>query len=297
MIAQAIIKRLRFKMNEVKKSKVSRIRLLLKRIISSLFYPFHKISTVIYNPQGFRILLYHSIDDDRDSRDVSGIRVPIDRFRRQMDFLFSNGYQVHSLLELMEMIKEGKKLPKKALAITFDDGYKDNLENAFNILQNFRFPATFFVSVDYIDGTAKSNKRYWENWDFLSWEDLMFLHQQGFAIGSHGCSHRRLSTLPESEQSVEVKKSKKIIESYLNEQIRLFSYPHGSYNARTKEMLQNEGYSVACSSIYGVNKRGVDSFKLRRIEVVASDNLFEFQKKVIGSYDWLSFFQNGKIRC
>jgi peptidoglycan/xylan/chitin deacetylase (PgdA/CDA1 family) len=62
------------------------------------------------------------------------------------------------LAEIAAMIAEGK-IKQNSVAITFDDGYRDNLTAAMPILEHMRLPATFFISGD---GASEGESFWWE---------------------------------------------------------------------------------------------------------------------------------------
>lgn len=99
------------------------------------------------------ILCYHSVVDGGIPPWVArgGLHLPVDRFRRQMHFL-SRHYRVVSLDEFVEssISGRGRKLPPRSVMITFDDGYANNLNVAAPVLEEFGFPATIFLSTEYV---------------------------------------------------------------------------------------------------------------------------------------------------
>jgi len=94
----------------------------------------------------FQILAYHKV-----SPDPHPFFEPVhpDVFDKQVEFL-SRYYRVMPLLELVERSRKGD-VPAGAVAITFDDGYRDNYEYAFPILRKHRVGATIFVSTGAIE--------------------------------------------------------------------------------------------------------------------------------------------------
>jgi peptidoglycan/xylan/chitin deacetylase (PgdA/CDA1 family)/CelD/BcsL family acetyltransferase involved in cellulose biosynthesis len=92
-----------------------------------------------------RILYYHRVNDERDPFYPS---MPVDVFERQMRFV-ARRYRVVSLARLIQHLESGA--PGTLLAITFDDGYRDNYENAFPILQRYGLAATIFLSTGSLD--------------------------------------------------------------------------------------------------------------------------------------------------
>lgn len=105
----------------------------------------------------FQILLYHRVNDEDDPF-FRGI--PTKVFERQMEIL-CRFFNVLPLEELMERMPKGD-IPPNAVAITFDDGYRDNYENGFPILKRFNLPAAIFLTTGGIDS------------QHLLWHDRVF---------------------------------------------------------------------------------------------------------------------------
>lgn len=102
----------------------------------------------------FQILLYHRVND---SRDPLFDTVPVRGFDRQMALLRRH-FHVLALDELVERRERGD-VPPNAVAITFDDGYRDNFENAFPILRRHGLPATVFLT----SATVGSKELLWHD--------------------------------------------------------------------------------------------------------------------------------------
>jgi peptidoglycan/xylan/chitin deacetylase (PgdA/CDA1 family) len=97
-------------------------------------------------PRRYLVLGYHRVNDDAHSC-FPGI--PIELFRRQMETL-KRHFRVLPLAELRERAR-ARDLPENGVAITFDDGYRDNYTNAFPILREMELPATIFLTTDALD--------------------------------------------------------------------------------------------------------------------------------------------------
>ncbi|HUK48416.1 MAG TPA: polysaccharide deacetylase family protein [Terriglobales bacterium] len=122
------------------------------------------------------VLMYHSVlDDPSDVKDtLGGIAHSTDLFRKQME-LIAREYNPVSLEDVSLFLKGKKELPRRAVAITFDDGYTDNLEVAVPILNALGLSATFYVAVDCVEKRTlpwvaklrwafyRSNKSFWAN--------------------------------------------------------------------------------------------------------------------------------------
>jgi peptidoglycan/xylan/chitin deacetylase (PgdA/CDA1 family) len=92
-----------------------------------------------------RILYYHRVNEDADPFFPS---TPTSVFEREMAYL-ARRYKVVGLAELLDRLEGGR--PEALLAVTFDDGYRDNFENAFPVLQKYGLPATIFLATGSVD--------------------------------------------------------------------------------------------------------------------------------------------------
>ncbi len=218
-----------------------------------------------------RVLLYHAVSKDRDFPTSAGTNVEPDEFERQIRFLGRH----YSVVKLGSGMGSAGKPP---VAVTFDDGYRDNFETAYPILARAGLPATFFLTVSRID----------RDWEFprgiypgLSWEQVREMDRNPLVdFGSHGLTHRTLTGITEEEAVEEIEKSKAVLEERLARPIDYFSYPHGSYNPRVKELVRKAGYRAAYSVIAG----GEDEFSRRRILISRRDNLFRLRLKLSRLY-------------
>jgi peptidoglycan/xylan/chitin deacetylase (PgdA/CDA1 family) len=93
----------------------------------------------------FPILTYHRVNDDADDF-LPAISTSV--FERHMAYVAS----AYRVMPLGEMVKRARKasLPRNSLAITFDDGYRDNLTHAAPILHRHGLPATIFLATGLI---------------------------------------------------------------------------------------------------------------------------------------------------
>ena len=97
------------------------------------------------------ILTYHRIlPDEKINEDLDvGLAVPASNFEKQIKLLKAN-YDIVSIDELINNLKLKKK-EKFLLSITFDDGYKDNLNFALPVLEHYKIPATIYIITRFLD--------------------------------------------------------------------------------------------------------------------------------------------------
>jgi peptidoglycan/xylan/chitin deacetylase (PgdA/CDA1 family) len=189
-------------------------------------------------------------------------------------------------------------LPGPAVLVTLDDGYADNYHEALPVLRAEGIRALIFLVAGYAGtdnllqhdegGPVETNR-------LLRWEEVRDCDSRYVEFGSHGWSHRRLSTIADDVQMAqEVFLSKQRIEEESGRPVRFFSFPfgvEGDYDARATGMVREAGYQAAFNAKYGENREGVDAFDLYRIGVERSDNLFTLRAKLNGALDLLRWAQ------
>ena len=105
------------------------------------------------------ISMYHYTRDIKNSRYPAIKGLETEDFKRQLDF-FKENFNVVTMEEVIEAIQEGKRLPEKALLLTFDDGYTDNYTVALPLLLERGLQGSFFVPAKPLDkgGLLEVNK-------------------------------------------------------------------------------------------------------------------------------------------
>lgn len=136
---------------------------LLKRLISPVvdlagIYD-SQIQRLMAPTNRLLVLMYHRvIDDPRADPFQLGMCVQKHRFAEQLAWLKKSAH-VMALDEAVSRLLAGDPLPPRAVAITFDDGYRDNLTTAAPLLKQHGFPATIYV----VTGHLEENTPLW--WD------------------------------------------------------------------------------------------------------------------------------------
>lgn len=216
------------------------------------------------------ILMYHQIGR---SSERSSVHVSPETFERQMQFLKVHDYRVWPLEDVVAALKQRRKLPPKTVAITFDDGTLDTIQNAFPVLKQMEFPATVFMITDNIGRPG-----------WLSEEDLRVLDAGGVHIGSHTVHHAFLPDIDDRQQVLrELTGSKRALEDILGHPVTLFSYPAGGVTESIRELVKEAGYEGAVTTNYF--KRKHDVYALHRVKISeGGGSLFNFLAKVSGWY-------------
>lgn len=205
------------------------------------------------------VLMYHSINNTSPNTKSPNTNIlPVNQFEEEMKWLKDNKFYTLSMSELINAFNTGKNIPKKAVVLTFDDGYSDFYSNAYPILKKYNFKATNFV----ITGKTDKNKTV------LTSAMLIELEENNIEIQSHTVSHLEFDKLPYKNQIEELKNSKEFLEKLLNKKVSALCYPSGKYNANTVKAAKEAGYSLAFTTTPGYSKVNDGLYSLHRIRVV-----------------------------
>ncbi|WP_312515754.1 polysaccharide deacetylase family protein [Anaerospora sp.] len=202
------------------------------------------------------VLLYHRIGYTNGY-----LTITPEKFAADMQILTDYGYHTIPLSLFEKFLIDGNvELPERPMLITFDDGYADNYEYAFPILQKQQMTAVFYI----IAGLLGQPDR-------VSAEHIRAMAGGGMQFGSHTMTHRALGELPESEIRDELQTSKNILENVLSSDIRTIAYPRGSYNQETLRIAKELGYVGGLTTRNGKCTRQADHFVLNRIPLFSYD--------------------------
>ncbi len=208
-----------------------------------------------FDPQrkGYVILCYHSIGVKQEYRYTT----MVENFEEQLAYL-RKFFKLVTLKEIVEKVKSGDAFSGIEVAVTFDDGFRDNHTHALPLLTKYHVPATIFIN------TAMAQTGYRT---FLNWEQIRAMAEHPLvSFESHGCTHSPLTALEREDVLHEMMFSKKELESRTHKPVDIFSYPFGIFNEHVVEMAKEAGYHAACCA--GVDLgRGRDLWRMNRLVV------------------------------
>lgn len=227
---------------------------------------------------GVPVLMYHAFsEEDEGDRYV----VPKRALRRQMRLLALLRYRVIPFEELVRALRDFDLPPARAIAITIDDGYRDNLEIAKPILAKHGFPATVFLVSRRIGGDCDwTDEGALRQRPLLSANEIEELGAAGILFGAHTRTHCSLPDATDTEVVDEIQGSRLDLEGALEKPIETFAYPYGRLDDRAVAAVRGGAYTGACTVVPRLARLDDDPLLVPRIEVRAEDSLVRFLSKL-----------------
>jgi peptidoglycan/xylan/chitin deacetylase (PgdA/CDA1 family) len=234
--------------------------------------------------------MYHSISEEEERGVSSYYRINTSPkvFAGHMEYLYENSFQVIELSTAVNYLIFPGVVSDKMVVLTFDDGYRDFLTQAFPILKTYRFPATVFLPTSYIGSSLRLRGK-----EHLSWNEVRELFGEGITFGSHTVTHLQLQGSKRLENAYELVRSKQEIEDNIGGSVQCFSYPYAfpeenkEFKTRLRDILEACGYTCGVTTIIGRAKEGDDVFFAKRIPANSLDDIPLYKAKLEGGYDWL----------
>lgn len=202
-------------------------------------------SSASESPSHAVILQYHHVSNETPQ----ATSISPQQFSKHLQWLKDNNFQVWPLQKIVKALQEqpsknktGNNLPDRVVAITFDDGYKNNYEHAYPLLRKFDYPFTIFLNTKPVNDGYKSH---------LSWHQIKEMSENGATIANHTKTHPYLLRRENSESSEqwlkrmkeEINHAEKSIQKHTGKSEKLFAYPYGESSPKLRELLNELGYT------------------------------------------------------
>lgn len=219
------------------------------------------------------ILMYHYISTPPVATDKLRVNlsVPPDMFEAQMKLLVENGFTTITLFDLYEHLATGKALPEKPIVLTFDDGYRDNYEQAFRILKAHNLVGTFFVLTAPADANDPA---------YLTWPMIKEMSDAGMDIQLHAKDHVDLRHRSYDYLVWEIIGGRQSIEGHTGKPVVFMAYPSGKYDDNVLNFLKNNNFWAAVT-VHNGRQHTLDNPLLwSRLRVAGKASLESFAKLV-----------------
>jgi peptidoglycan/xylan/chitin deacetylase (PgdA/CDA1 family)/glycosyltransferase involved in cell wall biosynthesis/SAM-dependent methyltransferase len=215
------------------------------------------------------ILMYHRIASG-GSDALDRYRLAPERFAEQLRSLREAGFRSVGFEEVGRALRGRRSLPGRAIALTFDDGCRDFLTDAWPLLREHGFGATLFVVTDRVGGVAEWDAAYGAPVELLDWDELRRLARAGVEIGSHTATHPHLTALPTDDVAREAARSRATLIRELGVEPAAIAYPYGDVDAGVRRIAGGVGYGYGLTTEPRRASLLDDPLGLPRIEVTST---------------------------
>ena len=239
--------------------------------ISSSYASNIKNSAVVFMYHKFGISKYPSTS------------VTIDQLNEHINEFSKTKYSVKPIEFIIDTIINDGDLPKNTIGISIDDADKSFYETAWPKFRENGIPVTLFVNTSTIH---QNNKNY------LNWDQIRELRDEGVSIGAHSHSHYHMSDLSIDEVKKEIETSNNIFLKELGSIPPLFAFPYGETNEEIMNLLKSYKYKVAFGQHSGVINETSNLYYLPRFSLNEKygeiDRVrFAANAKGLGIYDFI----------
>jgi peptidoglycan/xylan/chitin deacetylase (PgdA/CDA1 family) len=219
------------------------------------------------------ILYYHAVPDEYRAR-----------FAAQMDDVLRYAKPIHA--------DDGHSLEHgdRYVAVTFEDGYQNVVDNAVPELLKRRIPCTIFIVTD-----ALGRVPNWIGYSpasggpIINEEKLKSIPSDFVKIGSHTLTHPILPRLTEASARNEIVASRARLQDILKQEVDLLSFPYGAFNESIVQMSRQAGYRRVFTTLPYRAYRVPEEYVVGRVKADPEDSVWEFRLKIAGAYRWLPF--------
>ncbi len=176
-----------------------------------------------------------------------------------------------SIDQLYGHLRNGDPLPEKAILLTFDDAYLGQYENAYRLLQEYQFPAAYFVQTGFV-GVPTSK-------DHFTWDQMREMDRSGLiTFAPHTVNHPEdLRLLPDDRLKRELVEAKQRMEAELGHDMHYFAYPAGNRDERVLQAVKDAGYTMAVTMDSGFTGQSSNLLEVRRF------NQFRLTEALVGA--------------
>jgi peptidoglycan/xylan/chitin deacetylase (PgdA/CDA1 family) len=224
---------------------------------------------LVKGAQDVPVIMYHDVVPKKDV----WFDLTVKEFDDQMAALKRAGANVVPLADVVAHLQDGKPLPDKAIALTFDDGTLGDYTYAWPVLKQYNYPATFFVHTGYVGVTSSK--------EHMTWGQLRELQATGLIdIQPHTVNHPDdLRTMTDEELRHEIDDSKAQMEKEMGTKVRFFAYPNGNGDERVANVLKAAGYEAAWNEERAWDASPADRYFLPRFAPFRLDDILERWRK------------------
>lgn len=190
------------------------------------------------------VLCYHGLSDTWPAATT----VTREDFVAQLELLTRRGWRGATLVEALTAPSDDR-----VMVVTFDDAHRSVLELAAPAMERLGIPGTVFVPTDYAGTDIPMGWAGYDEWMgtehedellCLGWDDLRGLAAKGWEIGSHTCSHPKLTQIGDDQLAFELSRSKEICEREMGVRCHSIAYPYSYADERVYAAARAARYEL-----------------------------------------------------
>lgn len=234
------------------------------------------------------VLMYHRVGEAHNPWERKYCVTP-QRFTDHMRTLNRAGWRAVTIEAFFAWLDGDRVLPEQSFLLTFDDGFLGVYEHAAPVLSELNWPATVFLVTQLIgrrDTWCEAHNPSGVTYPLMDATHICGLRANGFSFHSHTRTHADLPTLDDKALAGQLTGSREDLQALFGETADYLAYPYGHYDDRVLRATQMAGYRAAFSVQPGFNRRDIDHFCIRRLDVFGTDSAAALKRKItLGSND------------
>lgn len=222
------------------------------------------------------MIAYHAVAPCPPAADPYNIWISPETFAAQMAFLARR----RAVVPLEAVADASVERGKPAVAITFDDGFRNVLTEAAPVLGRYGFPATVFVPTGWLGRRSEWYAPPGCDAQVADEAELHALGEAGIDVQSHGHGHIDLERATPEAAEHDLRTSAEALEAVLGRRPRYLAYPWGRSSVAARTAAESIGFEAA----FSIDRPGSDRFALPRVGITRLDGSVAFALKTSGRY-------------
>ena len=246
-------------------------------------------------------------------------------FRKIVVWLKKNGYSFISCEQLIDILNKRMSCPSGAVWVSFDDGWKANIENVIPLVQEYNIPITVFIYTSAIETGIfwwKKARKYASalppeyrdinvvlklpedirkqvlqllarmetpdsfKKDAMTVEDIRLISDMPqVTIASHTVTHPVFQNCDDAQIDYELGESKRKLEDWTGKPVKAFAYPRGSFNGRERPLLKKHGYELSVTIENRFARSTDDCYQFPRTDVMNDGSFTENLCHALGVWE------------
>jgi len=229
------------------------------------------------NAVNIPVLMYHDVS--QLTTETETVSPP--RFASQMEWLYGEGYRTIFFGEIDALDAEEAR---RAVIITFDDGFISFMDYAFPLFQKFGFKSTINVIGEYMGTFVEGNDPR------LSWDECRFLAKSGIVeigchtYGLHTWYGNKARATAVDGFNAKLRRDLIVFQDAITRELgrpaKTLAWPYGMHNATSIEIARQSGFSFILNSEYGYLAKGSSLNDIPRLTIGHAVDLHRFQELI-----------------